>query len=132
MNGKFGLSLRKSMNKLAGYAIWVLIVLLAFSTAGSLSSAARVKAQIKAEADKVAKMQKDNEELQNKVLMTQNGDYIEREIRNKLGLVKEGEAIVVLPDPDVLRQIAPKIMADQDVLPDPNWRKWLGLFVDKK
>ena len=129
MNGKFGLSLRKSANKLAGYGIWFLIVLLALSTIRSISSAARVKAQIAAEEAKVAKMQKENAELQERVILTQGQDYIEREIRNKLGLVKNGEVVVVLPDPEVLKQLAPTKAMDQDILPDPNWKRWVYLFI---
>lgn len=128
-NGKFDIKLMKSINRLAGYAIWFLIVLLIFSTIRSIRGSARVKAQIEAEEAKVAKMQKDNEELQNRILMTQEEEYVEREIRNKLGLVKTGEVVVVLPDKEVLKQLAPPKSPDQESLPDPNWKKWLNLFL---
>jgi len=126
---KLGTSLRKSINKLAGYAIWLLIVLLAFSTVRSFGSAARVKAQIKAEGEKVAKMQKENTELQNRVLLTQSEEFMEKEIRNKLGLVKSGEVVVVLPDAEILKQLAPVQPQDGESLPEPNWKRWLGLFL---
>lgn len=129
MNNKFSINVKKGFAKLAGYGIWLLIVLLAFSTSHSLSSAARVKAQIKAEEARVARMQKENADLENRVILTQSGDFIEAEIRNKLGLVKNGEVIVVLPDADTLRKIAPTEAGDKEVLPDPNWRKWLKLFI---
>ncbi|HKC05059.1 MAG TPA: septum formation initiator family protein [Patescibacteria group bacterium] len=128
-NGKLGINLRKSLNKAAGYAIWFLILLLALSTLRSINSASRVRAQIKAEAEKVAKMERDNIELQNKVAMSQGEDFMEREIRNKLGLVKNGEVIVVLPDAEILKQLAPIEPQDQESLPDPNWKRWLNLFI---
>jgi len=120
--------MKKGMTKIVGYAIWILIVLLAFSAFRSFGSAASVRAQIKAEEDRVIKMQKDNQELENKILTTQGGDFVEREIRDKLGLVKTGEAVVVLPDADTLRKIAPVAPADVESLPDPNWKKWEKLF----
>jgi len=128
MDQKFGQNMKRLTGKIAVYGMWILIVLLAFSAVRGVNTAARVRAQIAADQDKVAKMQKDNDDLQNKILLTQGSDYMEREIRNKLGLVKSGEAIVVLPDADILRKLAPPNVQDTESLPDPNWRKWEKLF----
>ncbi len=128
MNTKFGANVKKGLGKLAGYGIWLLIVLLVISTSNSIGSSARVKAQIKAEEEKVSRMQKENADLENRVILAQSGDYIEAEIRNKLGLVKSGEAIVVLPDVETLKKLAPPETLDREALPDPNWKKWAHLF----
>lgn len=128
MNTKFGAKVKKGLGKLAGYGIWLLIVLLVISTSNSIGNSARVKAQIKAEEEKVSRMQKENADLENRVILAQSGDYIEAEIRNKLGLVKSGEAIVVLPDVETLKKLAPPEALDQEALPDPNWKKWAHLF----
>ncbi|MDP3994252.1 MAG: hypothetical protein Q8P91_00270, partial [bacterium] len=55
-------------------------------------------------------------------------EYIEKQLRDKLGLSKEGETIVVLPDADTLRKLVPPIPGEEEILPDPNWKKWLKLF----
>jgi len=73
-------------------------------------------------------LEKENEDLKNQIALAQGPDFVEREIRNKLGLVKTGEAIVVLPDIETLRQLAPQMLKEGDSLPDPNWKKWLHLF----
>jgi cell division protein FtsB len=126
---RFAEKFKGSFNKLAGYAIWILILLLALSVIRNVGRRARIEAEIDAERAKVIKMQEDNKRLAEEVLQAQSGDFIERQIRNKLGLVKDGEAIVVLPDEEILRDLAPQALFEEDTLPDPNWKKWLKLFL---
>ena len=55
--------------------------------------------------------------------------YIEQQARNKLGLVKENEVVVVLPSKEVLRNLSPwKEKNKEYSLPNPNWKKWVKLF----
>ena len=88
----------------------------------------QINDQIQAEKKKIEKIKADNTKLEDEVAQTQSADFIEREMRNKLGLGKVGEAMVVLPDADVLRKLAPVIPVEVDTLPDPNWKKWMKLF----
>ena len=56
--------------------------------------------------------------------------YIEQQARNKLGLVKENEVVVVLPSKEVLRNLSPwKEKNKEYSLPNPNWKKWVKLFL---
>lgn len=129
MGTKFTENIKKKLNKLASYVIWLLIILLAVSVIRSIGNAGRVKAEIDAEEARVAKMREDNKRLEAQILQTQGEVFIEKEIRDKLGLVKGGEAIVVLPDEDTLRKLAPVAINESVTLPDPNYRKWLKLFL---
>lgn len=121
--------LKEKFNKLTGYVIWILILLLAFSVIRNVGRRARIESEIDAEKARVDKMQEDNKSLAEEILRAQSGDFVEKEIRNKLGLVKEGETIVVLPDEEVLRNLAPQAIFEENTLPDPNWKKWLKLFL---
>ncbi len=129
MNGKIIEKLRAKTKKLTGYVIWILILILAMSTLRNMGKAARIRRDIQKEKDRIEAIEEENKELEKKIAQTQGVDFIEKEIRNKLGLVKSGEAIVVLPDEETLRSLAPKIVAEQDILPDPNWKKWIKLFM---
>ncbi len=120
--------MKKIFGKIAGYAILVLILILALSVFKNVSRDIQISNQIEAEKAKIAKMQAENKRLEEELLQTQNQNFIEKEIRNKLGLGKSGEAIVVLPDADTLRSLAPKTTVEVDTLPDPNWVKWKKLF----
>jgi len=77
---------------------------------------------------KVDELQKENEELIEKLKKVKSVQFIEGQARDKLGLAKKGEIVVVLPDTDTLKSLAPKLPQDKVNLPDPNWKKWLKLF----
>lgn len=128
MNRKFAERLRAWGAKLSGYAIWLLMILLAVSVIRNIGKVNRVRTQIQAEKDKLAKMKADNAKLEEEIAKSQGPEFIEKEIRDKLGLVKEGETVVVLPDEETLRKLAPKVGSEEDILPDPNWKRWLKLF----
>lgn len=116
------------LQKVVGYGIWLLILLLSVSVARNLAKKASFMREIVKEKEKVAKMERLNRDLENQIAATQRVDFIEKQVRNKLGLVKSGEALVVLPDPEILKKLAPVVDDQNDTLPDPNWKKWEHLF----
>ena len=64
------------------------------------------------------------EELKKRLDEVQREDYVEKVVRNKLNMQKEGETIVVLPDNDKL-QITPHQRTEDE---KENWEKWLDLL----
>ncbi len=117
------------INKIGVWGIWLLILLLALNLAKDIGRDRRIESQIQAEKAKLTKIQAENERLERELARAQSPDFIEKEVRNKLGLGREGEATVVLPDAETLRKLAPQIPVEIDSLPDPNWKKWLHLFT---
>src|SRR3972149_10859127 len=73
-------------------------------------------------------LKEENLKLQERLSEVQGEAYVEKELRDKLGLAKEGETILVLPEEDIVRSLAPKLTEEEETLPDPNWKKWLKLF----
>ena len=122
-------NIKKTLDKAAGWGLLILIVILLISLIGNVKSGRDINAQIQAEKANLAKLQAQNSQIETQIAETQSQDFIEAQIRNKLGLVKNGEAIVVLPDDDTLRKLAPPPPSTQGSLPDPNWEKWLKLFI---
>ena len=70
----------------------------------------------------------ENNELKAKVEKLRSSEFQEAQLRDKLDLAKEGEIVVVLPDEEILRKLAPKRIEEENILPDPTWRRWLKLF----
>jgi cell division protein FtsB len=68
----------------------------------------------------------ENEYLLAELNWVGSDEFIEEEARNKLGLGKEGEVFLVLPEGIVNRQQAIGNKADEG---ESNWRAWLELFV---
>lgn len=54
--------------------------------------------------------------------------FIEKEAREKLGLAKEGETVVVLPSEDYLRSLITPLDEEDVPINKSNWKKWLKLF----
>lgn len=119
---------RLNFKRFLGFATWVLIAILVISTIKNINRVINIKKQVEEERKKVEKLEADNAKLQERIMETQGSEYIEKQIRNKLGLAKTGEAIVVLPDEEIIKSFAPPNTVDEETLPDPNWVKWRKLF----
>ena len=116
-------------DKVGAWILWILIVVLTLSLVRNITNSRNIKLQVQKEQAKVDKIKNDNATLEAQIAETQSQAFVEKEVRDKLGLAKDGEAIVVLPDEDTLRKLAPIIPTEQDFLPDPNWKRWLKLFL---
>lgn len=77
----------------------------------------------------VQELAEDNEELKRRIEEIESTEYIERQIRDNLGMVKEGEIVIILPEDDVLRDLAPEVLTEKEDIPYANWEKWRNLFL---
>ena len=122
----------KVNNKLKSYYLYLglfLGFLFLLSLIRNVSKIVDAESRIDKARGRVEKLRKENEELERRVAEVKGEEYIEKQLRDKLGLAKEGDIVVVLPDEDTLRKIAPSVPEEEDVLPDPIWKKWLKLFL---
>jgi cell division protein FtsB len=95
----------------------------------NLSKLNKAKGKVAKVEQNIEKLIRENKELEERLKEVQSTQFVEKEIRDKLGLAKEGEIVVVLPDEEILRKLAPKIEEEETELPDPNWKKWIKLFL---
>ncbi|KKU37502.1 MAG: hypothetical protein UX52_C0024G0006 [Candidatus Amesbacteria bacterium GW2011_GWA1_46_35] len=66
----------------------------------------------------------ENQELKKRLAEVQSPEFIEKEAREKLGLGKEGETIVVLPKIESEPSFAKASEGRQ-----PNWRRWWKVYI---
>jgi len=66
---------------------------------------------------------KENQELKSELEYKRSKEFIEAEIRNKLGLSKEGESIIILPKDENPKSAIPNPKSEIS-----NWHKWWKLF----
>ncbi len=119
----------QKFEKIINLALWFLIVIMMVSVLRNINKIVRIRKEVAKEQIKMAKMEADNRELARQIAETNDAIFMEKQIRNKLGMAKDGEAIVVLPEADILRRLAPKMELQEDFLPLPNRQKWLKLFA---
>lgn len=79
-----------------------------------------VKAQKQLENKK-----RENEQLGKRLSQVQSQEFIEKEVRNRLFLVKPGESLVLIPEELLKASESAKGKAKDQ---KPNWQKWWELF----
>lgn len=72
---------------------------------------------------KLKRLRVENEELQKELEYKGSDRFVEEEIRNKLGLAKEGETVVIVPKEENQQP------ASSNQQPAPNWQKWRDLLL---
>jgi cell division protein FtsB len=72
--------------------------------------------------EEAAQKKTENKFLKEKLLYVKSEDFVETEAREKLGLVKEGEYIVVASPPAEMKP--PQAPIEEA----PNWKKWWEVF----
>lgn len=119
------------INKLKDYINYIIILAIFLLVISFFRNVIKIKSadeKIGEAEDKVVKLEDVNSSLRDEIERVATEQYVEKQLRDNLGLAKEGEIVVVLPEDEVLRKLAPKHEIEEETLPDPNWKKWLNLF----
>jgi cell division protein FtsB len=77
------------------------------------------------EETKLVEVKKKNQELKERLAQVQTPQYMEKEAREKLGMGKEGEVVVIVPADEV--STANKVVSKQGN--EPNWVRWRRLYL---
>lgn len=75
---------------------------------------------------KLEKLRAENTRLKEEVVTSQEQGFIEREARERLGLVKPGEVVVILPSKN--EATSSSEVSDEAKAPRPIWQQWVSLF----
>jgi cell division protein FtsB len=120
------------LNKIKSFinlSILLLCLVLIISLSKSIIKINGSDSKIKDAENSFLELKKENEALTKQLQTIKTTQFIERIARDKLGLAKKGEIVVVLPDSESLRALAPKVEEKEVTLPIPTWKKWLKLFL---
>jgi len=110
------------------YLFIIFFVLLTLSLARNVVRILRAGEKVTEAEARVEKLKKENEELKKRLDTVGSEEYIEKQLRDNLGLARQEEIVIVLPDEETLRALAPRTQSEQEVLPDAIWKKWMNLF----
>ena len=123
-----GEKLKKRFVKVRGYALVLLIFLFGLSLFRNVLKVNEAENRLERERKKVQELEEQGKVLEEELREMQGNEFLESQLRDKLGLAKEGESVVVLPDPETLKKLVPEIPDEKDYLPDPPYVKWMKLF----
>jgi len=114
--------------KFIAYIVLLLIVLLTVSLFKGIARVVVANKRITKAETIYKELEKERGKLEQDLSFVKSDEFVEKQLRDKLGLSKEGETILVLPDEETLKRLATATEHEEDRLPDPNWKKWLNLF----
>ncbi|KKS77867.1 MAG: Cell division protein FtsL [Candidatus Woesebacteria bacterium GW2011_GWB1_43_14] len=116
-------------HRLIRYLVAAILLVLSLSLARNVMRLYRINRAIDDAYSALEELDKKNRDLADQIKFVRSEDYIEKQARDKLGLAKEGEIVVVLPDSETLRKLSPRIERElENEIPLQNWQKWLKLF----
>lgn len=87
----------------------------------------QVKKEIDQTEKQIVELEQENRSLVQKKEYYQSEEFIRREAREKLGMTKENELVLLIPTPPDLSALKPKGERYQHL---PPWRQWWQLFFD--
>ena len=119
---------KKLVNIIGFPVLLILSVVLVSSFVKSIKRIREGDVLIEKTKVKLEKLNEENKKLEEQLKITQSEEFVEKQLRNKLGLAKEGEIVLVLPDDETLKKLAPVIPNEEEVKLKPNWKKWVDLF----
>ena len=68
--------------------------------------------------------EKRNEELKKELEASKSGDFVEKQARDKLNMVRPNEVVLIVPDTGVKKEKKEEVL----VIQEPNLRQWVRLF----
>lgn len=104
----------------------ILISLVAgYNLISQIIQATKSGERLSAAADAVYKLEIKNKELKSKLADIQSPQFIEEEVRNKLGFGKAGETMVIIPEEKIKQVLG---TSESAAIRLPNWLGWLKVF----
>jgi len=112
-------------SKLISFFLFLLGFYLIISLSRNILTLVKKGEEIKKQNLKVSELKEKNKELKTRLEYVSSEEFIEKEAREKLGMAKPGEEILVLPE-NVLEKNKTKDKENEEEL--PNFKKWWRLF----
>lgn len=104
----------------------LVLVLVGYKLLVQITDSVRSGDRLSDQADIVYKLEAKNKELKKKLTEVQTQGFIEQQARDKLGLGKKGETVVIIPE-DKLKLVMGASAAASEIRL-PNWLGWLKVF----
>lgn len=102
--------------------IWGISLILCVSAGSTIINLWARRGIVREREQELRNLQQENRSLEGELQDIRGEAYVERIARDKLGMVREGESIVLLPN------ARDDLGKGDSALNLPNWKKWWNLF----
>lgn len=114
------------MNKYVKWGVIIFEIILIISLVQGIGKSRRARERVDSLVAVRNELGEERRELLKRLEYVQGEDYLERIAREELGLAKEGEVVVIMPEIDGRVGVEGEL-GDQ-IEEKANWRKWLDVF----
>ena len=83
---------------------------------------------VKEEQERLTQLEKRHEELTKKLKMVQTPGFIEKEARERLGMAKEGDTIIIMDTSSTAQKERVGILSTNPSGQLPYWKRWWQIF----
>ena len=116
------------LKKISTILLLVAAITLAISAVSTYTKLNKAKGTIEDAKLSAKKLEDEQKNLQNQISQAESGQFIEKQLRDKLGMAKSGDIVLVLPENQELKRLAPPKTQEEEYVPKKNWEKWRALF----
>lgn len=106
----------------------LIFIILSLSLVKSISRIRNGDNVIERTKAKVDQAELENKKLEDQLKLVQSEEFIEKQLRDKMGLAREGEIVLILSEASIVKKLTPQIPEEIEAKPKPNWLKWMELF----
>ena len=79
----------------------------------------------------IENLKEEKKRLQEEIVYRQSPEFIEKEARDRLNMVKEGERVVILPA-ELTPPSTKEKKTSKEVVTEPNWKQWWDYWLYDK
>ena len=112
--------------KIGFLLVFIVAGVVVYNLVGETLQALRTGDRLSQVVEELQTLEIKNKELKNKLLEAKSAQFIEAIARDKLGLAKEGETVVVIPEERINQILGLSKKIEEIKL--PNWLGWLKVF----
>lgn len=115
------------MTKKLGFLLLIfLTILFAYNLIGQIFNTLKSGERLDQVVQKLHQLEVKNRELKKRLEEVKSPEFLEQQARDKLGLAKEGETVVIIPQEKIDQILGASRDKEEGKL--PNWLGWLRLF----
>jgi cell division protein FtsB len=109
-------------SRLMGWVILIVGLVLAVKTAGNIVRLWKAGGRVSDNQNMLQTIEKENAQLKERLEAVKSEEFVEKEARDKLGYVKPGEELVIIPKAEQADR------KSEEPKNEPNWVKWQRLY----
>jgi cell division protein FtsB len=84
---------------------------------------------LEVEQKRLTQLEQKHEELEQKLKMVQTPAFVEKEARDRLGMAKEGETVIIMGDSSLPQDTGKQTQLDTSSML-PYWKQWWRIFFE--